>query len=101
MLLELGATTVHSFTTGDSAIAWLGTAEVDVGVLDVSLGTATSFPVAECLVQRAVPFIFTTGYGDSTMFPAHFLNVPIVRKPYAIEYLARALVQCLQRPSGA
>jgi hypothetical protein len=26
--------------------------------------------------------------------------VPIVRKPYAIEYLARALVQCLQRPSG-
>jgi CheY-like chemotaxis protein len=99
MLLELGAATVHSFTTGDAAIAWLGTAELDVGVLDVSLGSATSFPVAELLVQRAVPFIFTTGYGDSTMFPPHLLNVPIVRKPYAIESLARALVQCLQRPS--
>jgi CheY-like chemotaxis protein len=99
MLLDLGAATVHSFTTGEGAIAWLGTAEVDVGVLDVSLGTTTSFPVAEFLVQRAVPFIFTTGYGDSTMFPAHFLTVPIVRKPYAIESLARALVQCLGRPS--
>ncbi len=99
MLLDLGAASVHSFTTGDGAIAWLATAEVDVGVLDVSLGTATSFPVAEFLVQRAVPFIFTTGYGDSTMFPADFLKVPIVRKPYAIESLARALVQCLERPS--
>jgi DNA-binding NtrC family response regulator len=101
MLLDLGAATVHSFTTGDGAIAWLGTAKVDVGVLDVSLGSETSFPVAELLVQHTVPFIFTTGYGDSTMFPAHFLNVPIVRKPYGIESLARALVQCLQRPSGA
>ena len=101
MLLDLGATIVHSFTTGDAAIAWLGMAEVDVGVLDVSLGATTSFPVAEVLVQRAVPFIFTTGYGDSTMFPANFLNVPIVRKPYVIESLARALVQCLHRPSGA
>jgi len=101
MLLDLGATIVHSFTTGDAAIAWLGMAEVDVGVLDVSLGATTSFPVAEVLVQRAVPFIFTTGYGDSTMFPPHFLNMPIVRKPYAIDTLARALVQCLHRPSGA
>lgn len=100
MLLDLGAASVHSFTTGDAAIAWLGTTAIDVGVLDVGLGTTTSFPVAEFLTQLGVPFIFTTGYGDSKMFPAPLLGVPIVRKPYVIEALGEALAQCL-RSRGA
>jgi CheY-like chemotaxis protein len=99
MLLELGAASVHSFTTGDAAIAWLGTAAIDVGVLDVALGAATSFPVAELLLQQGVPFIFTTGYGDKKMFPAPLLSVPIVHKPYGFEALAEGLAQCLQ-PQG-
>jgi DNA-binding NtrC family response regulator len=101
MLLELGAASVHSFTTADSALAWLAAAPIDVGVLDVSLGTTTSFPVADLLAQRAVPFIFTTGYGDSGMFPQRFLDAPVVRKPYVIEALADALVRCLSSRPGA
>jgi DNA-binding NtrC family response regulator len=99
MLLELGAASVHSFTTVDAAVAWLGSAKIDVGVLDVALGAATSFPVAERLMQLGVPFVFTTGYGDTKMFPAPLLSVPIVRKPYGIEALAEGLAQCL-RPRG-
>lgn len=98
MLLELGAASVHSFTTADAALACLAAAPIDVGVLDVGLGTGTSFPVADLLAQRAVPFIFTTGYGDSGMFPRRFLDVPVVRKPYVIDALADALVRCLQPP---
>jgi DNA-binding NtrC family response regulator len=97
MLLELGAVSVHSFTTGDAAIAWLGTTAIDVGVLDVALGAATSFPVADLLLRLGVPFIFTTGYGDKKMFPEPLLSAPIVRKPYGIEALAEGLAQCLRR----
>lgn len=97
MLLDLGAASVHSFTTVDAALAWLATAHVDVGILDVALGQATSFPVAEVLAERAVPFIFTTGYGDSGGFPARFANAQIVRKPYVISALADALEACLQK----
>jgi DNA-binding NtrC family response regulator len=100
MLLDLGAASVHSFTTGDAAIAWLATNAIDVGVLDVGLGATTSFPVAELLMQHGVPFIFTTGYGDMKMCPAPLLSVPIVHKPYGIEALAEGLAQCLQ-PRGS
>jgi CheY-like chemotaxis protein len=95
MLGDLGAASVHSFTTADGALNWLAAAKVDVGVLDVSLGDTTSFPVADELHRRAVPFIFTTGYGDSGIIPKRFLDVPIVRKPYTIESLANALAKCV------
>lgn len=96
MLRELGAASVYSFTTADGALTWLAAAKSDVGVLDVSLGSTTSFPVADELQQRSVPFIFTTGYGDSGVIPERFLDVPIVRKPYTIEALADALAKCLR-----
>jgi len=98
MLRDLGAVSVHAFTTVDAAIAWLGDANVDIGVLDVALGGTTSFPVAELLEQRTIPFIFTTGYGDTSMFPERFLHVPIVRKPYVMHALADAISRCLKRP---
>jgi DNA-binding NtrC family response regulator len=97
MLLDLGAASVHSFTTVEAALTWLATGHVDVGILDVALGQATSFPVATLLAERGVPFIFTTGYGDSGGFPARFANAPIVRKPYVISALATALESCLKK----
>ena len=96
MLQELGAATVHSFTTAESAVAWLSAASPDIGVLDISLGAATSFPVADALQQRSVPFIFTTGYGDRGIIPERFLDVPIVRKPYTLVALAEAVTRCLR-----
>ena len=96
MLQELGAASVHSFTTAESAVAWLSAASPDIGVLDISLGAATSFPVADALQQRSVPFIFTTGYGDRGIIPERFLDVPIVRKPYTLVALAEAVTRCLR-----
>ena len=95
MLQELGAASVHSFTTAESAIAWLSAASPDIGVLDISLGATTSFPVADALQQRSVAFIFTTGYGDNGI-PERFLDVPIVRKPYTLIALAEAVTRCLR-----
>lgn len=94
MLLELGIGTVHTFATAAEALAWLATGRPDVGVLDVSLGSATSFPVADALLQRSVPFMFTTGYGDSGFGPERFLSAPIVRKPYTLGSLAEGLAKC-------
>ena len=59
-------------------------------------GTTTSFPVADALQQRAVPFMFTTGYGDSALIPERFLDVPIVRKPYTLQSLADAVAKCMR-----
>jgi CheY-like chemotaxis protein len=96
MLLELGAASVHSCTTAGAALAWLKNEKTDIGVLDISLGEATSFPVADYLRGASVPFIFTTGYGDSGVIPERFADVPIARKPYTLETLAAAIDLCLR-----
>ena len=97
MLLDLGAASVHSFTTVDAALTWLAAAKPDIGVLDISLGNTTSFPLADALRHRAMPFMFTTGYGDSALIPERFLDVPIARKPYTLQSLADAVAKCMRQ----
>jgi len=95
MLCELGAANVQSLPTADAALAWLAAAHVDVGVLDIGLGEAMSYPVADLLRERGIPFLFTTGYGEMRDVPERFADVPVVHKPYGIEGLAEGLARCL------
>ena len=63
---------------------------VDSAVLDVNVHGVLSYPVAEMLNERSVPFIFATGYGDRS-HPAEFAAVPTISKPYSAEDVRRAL----------
>ncbi|WP_325169465.1 HWE histidine kinase domain-containing protein [Azospirillum agricola] len=65
----------------------------DVAILDVNLGSGTSIAVAEELRRQGIPFLFATGYGDSSHIPATFKSVPIVRKPYE----AASIIESLRR----
>ena len=61
-----------------------------VAILDVNVGGAAVFPVADLLRTRGVPVIFATGYGTSGL-PARFENDPKLPKPFSYEELAKAL----------
>jgi DNA-binding NtrC family response regulator len=63
---------------------------VDSAVLDVNVHGVMSYPVAELLNERNVPFIFATGYGDRS-HPAEFAGVPTISKPYSAEDVRNAL----------
>ncbi len=39
---------------------------IDAAVLDVNLGGALAYPVADLLAARKIPFVFTSGYEDAT-----------------------------------
>jgi len=95
MLLELGAAKVDTFMASDEAMAWLASGSPDVGVLDINLGAASSFPIAEELRRRLIPFVFTTGYGDAMMIPSEFVEVGVVHKPYTRDALQESLSKCL------
>ena len=69
----------------------------DVAILDVNLGAETSLPVAEELTRRGVPFVFATGYADTTMIPPAFKSVTIVRKPYEAAALIAALTSVVAK----
>lgn len=65
-------------------------AEVDVAILDVNLGGAPVFPVAERLVARGVRIIFATGYGREGL-PEEWRSYPVLMKPYTAEDVEQTL----------
>ena len=94
MLAELGCNVVGPAARVQQAIAVIYAEEIDLAVLDVNLNGEKSYPVAEALKERGVPFIFSSGYGKDTM-PDHFRAVPMLQKPYGQATLVAALGQLL------
>jgi two-component sensor histidine kinase/PAS domain-containing protein len=63
--------------------------DFDVAVLDADLNGQSVAPVAEILRTMGRPFVFATGYADKAA-PMGF-DAPIVRKPYNVHQIARAV----------
>jgi CheY-like chemotaxis protein len=95
MLLELGCDVVVAMRL-DQALACLKSGAFDLAVLDVNLGSARSYPVADALFDLSVPFVFATGYGLEGV-EAAYRGVPVVQKPYEqaqIKQLLEHLISC-------
>ena len=54
---------------------------LDVAILDVNLRGAASYPVAEVLAARGIPFVFSTGYEHDTVREP-FSTRPLLQKPF-------------------
>ena len=62
----------------------------DLAILDLNLGGAPTYPVAEILQARRIPFVFSTGYDSDGLAP-RYAQTPMLRKPFEYEDL-RALM---------
>ena len=65
MLADFGCTIVGPAARIDQALAMIKAEALDAAVLDVNLNGQQSYPLADALVTRGVPFVFSTGYGCS------------------------------------
>jgi DNA-binding response OmpR family regulator len=74
----------------DEALRLASHTSLDAAILDVNVGGAVVFPVADVLRRRGVPIIFATGYGSGEL-PPRFQNDPALSKPFSYEALAEAL----------
>lgn len=97
MLLEdllptLGYSVAGSARSVEQALTDLQANEIDLAVVDVNLAGTESFPVADALRERGIPFLFTTGYGQQGM-PARFADTPVLAKPYRRHDIQAALAQ--------
>ena len=92
MLLKLGADRVETVASVRQALVAIAEDPPDVALLDVNLGTETSFPVAERLRELGIPFLFATGYGESAIFPEAFRDATVLRKPYDSEQVRRGVL---------
>jgi CheY-like chemotaxis protein len=78
---ELGHVVVGPARTVESALAAIEHETIDMALLDVNLGNgATSYPIAEVLSRRGVPFAFLTGYGEAGL-NGSFRDRPVLSKP--------------------
>ncbi len=81
-LLDLGFEAVDLFADEASALRFLASNRVDLGVLDVQLaGDATSFNVARKMAGEGMPFVFASGYGGEGDLPDALGDRPIILKP--------------------
>ena len=92
MLQALGCELVALATHLDEALSLAHTAPFDFAVLDINLNGKQSFPVAEVIRARGLPFLFATGYG-SRILGDPFKDTPILQKPFSLDELRHALEQ--------
>jgi CheY-like chemotaxis protein len=90
MLLALGHEVAGLASRLAPALALAGEAEIDAAVLDVNLAGERSFPVADLLDQRGIPYLFATGYGLSGI-EERYRGRTVLQKPFRMADLGAAL----------
>lgn len=95
MLAEVSAVVVGPSFNVQQALHALRDQAVDAAILDMNLNGEWSDPVAEELVKRGIPFVFTTGY-QAEERAARF-GARIVAKPYDWTELAGAVALAIQK----
>jgi CheY-like chemotaxis protein len=91
MLLGFGVQSVQVVSTVAAALAALDERRPDFALLDVNLGDAMSFAVAERLRALGIRFAFATGYSEPEALPESLRDVPQLRKPFSLDSLRRIL----------
>ena len=96
-LSALGAQVVGPVGSVEAAMKFVedGT-PLHAAILDVNLNGKQVFPVADALVQRDTPFIFTTGY-DADVIPGRHHGAARIVKPATVEQIIHALVSATSR----
>ena len=91
--VDEGARVLGPASTVDAALELIDSGEaIDVAVLDVNLGGEPVFAVADRLIERHVPFVFTSGY-DASAFPERYRHLPMCLKPVDVATVTQVLAR--------
>jgi DNA-binding NtrC family response regulator len=96
MLADLGCESVTAAATVDQALALIDAQVFDAAMLDMNLNGNKSLAMADALVARGVPFVFSTGYSGLDMSDGYG-DRPVLKKPFPYEELVEILTRLLSR----
>jgi len=99
MLADLGHTLAGEAGGIEEALALAKEGAFDVAILDVNLNGQPISPVVEILIDRGLPFVFATGYGQRGV-PEPYRNTPALQKPFQADALAQAIEAAAPRVRG-
>jgi CheY-like chemotaxis protein len=92
-LSAAGATVIGpAYTVADALRLIESGGDLDGAVLDINLKGEVAFPVADALLSRGIPFVFTTGY-DEQYLKGQYEGVIRLEKPIDPAKLVDVLLQ--------
>jgi CheY-like chemotaxis protein len=94
MLADLGHRVLQTSGALDEAIAICQTEDFDLALLDLTLGGVPSYPAADVLNQRGIPYAFMTGH-DAAEIPAAYARAPMLCKPFRSGDLAAVIARMI------
>jgi CheY-like chemotaxis protein len=97
MLTDLGHTLAGEAGRIDEAVTLAKQGDFDVAILDVNLNGQPISPVVEILLERGLPFVFATGYGQRGV-PEPYRQTPTLQKPFQADALAQAIAAAVPVP---
>jgi CheY-like chemotaxis protein len=91
---DFGATVVGPVGTIQSALKLVDKHgfEINAASLDINLAGQLVFPVADALLARDIPVVFSTGY-DLQVIPENYRGITRCQKPINSETVARELLE--------
>ena len=98
LLEDLGCVVLGPVASIAQALSAIATQAIDAVVLDINLDGQLSYPVADALALRGVPYVFVTGY-DIGRRPDAYRAAPALQKPLDRTELARTLASVLPPPT--
>ncbi len=98
-LQDMGCVVIGPVGKLDVALELARSERLDAAILDVTIRGGRTFPVAEQLMSRGVPFVFASGYGDWAL-PDAFRNQPRLTKPFTIRDLSARVQALCSRPTS-
>jgi len=96
---DLGGTVIGPAGRVEQARALVREHAPDGAMLDVNIGTATSYELARDLLESGAAVVFLTGYETDSLDPA-FRDVPRLSKPYDPEKGERLLREVFGSGAG-
>jgi CheY-like chemotaxis protein len=99
MLGELGCEVLGPIADLPSALRAAREESLDLALLDVNIAGEPVTGVAEVLAERALPFVFCTGYQVENL-PSRYPTAPTLTKPFQMTDLQSALERALASGSG-
>lgn len=94
MLEEIGCTVVGPVGSVARALEIIELEAPEAAMVDVNLNGELSYPVADALRARSIPFLFSTGY-DRSRLREGYDALPMLQKPYHYSELERILTEIL------
>lgn len=99
MLLDFGCEVVGPAARLSKALEMAESESFVVAILDVNVAGEPIYPVAEAIVRRGLPLVFSTGYGGAGIREP-FRDRPVVQKPFSQQDLKRTLIAAIAASAG-